>query len=853
MADHGTPYVQPFSAIDATDVAYAGGKGATLARLFQAGLPVPPGCVLSPEACAVFLAVQHVSPTSSPDAICQTLRTAPLPAALEADLRTALAAVPAAPHGWAVRSSAVSEDHATTSYAGVYESFLEIPDEELWAYIRACWASWWSERAVAYRQHVGEPDATPRMAVVLQHMVPARCAGVVFTAEPLHGDRTRMVINAAPGLGVAVVSGIVQPEQYTLATTPDLRLLETRFLHPNGPPLLPPEVVLQLGALCQRLETFCGSPQDVEWAWDGTACWIVQSRPITTLGDATLNGTEDVWGNANLKDVIPGLVSPFSWSLMQPQLEGAMRQQYARAGYLVPPERPLLRRFWGRPYFNISLLNEAGYALYGATPELQAAQLGGMVPPRARPPVSPSLRQRLRWLRNMLRFVRIANRVAKIVPTQFAMVQQRWREERQSLSDLDRAALLEKLEHHADVTQPFLELHLHLSWAMSGNFSALRDMAARAVPQVNLGQGPSPLPSATGRGSAASLAAELVTGIGDVSSAEHSYRLWELSRLARQSPQVMAFLAQGKWDTWRQQLAGTAFAKAWQEFLETYGHRALYEVEMANPRWREQPDYLFEVLATYASLPQARAPFDPEEQARRRQAAEHEVCRLLTPWRRPWFRATLRRTQAFSRLRENSKSHLVQLIDIGRLMALRAAHFLMQDGLLEDAEAIFCLQIEEVRTALRGAMPVETVRHLITQRRLERQRNAARHLPDLFIGECPLYTESLPTQGTVLTGLPSSPGRVTGIARVLYSPQEGARLQPGEILVAPSTDPGWTPLFLLASGLVMETGGYLSHGAIVAREYGIPAVLNIPLATQRIPDGSSILLDGAQGVVQVLP
>ena len=550
-----------------------------------------------------------------------------------------------------------------------------------------------------------------------------------------------------------------------------------------------------------------------------------------------LNGTDDVWGNANLKDVIPGLVSPFTWSLMQPQLEGAMRQQYARAGYLVPPERPLLRRFWGRPYFNISLFNEAAYTLYGTTPELQAAQLGGMVPPGARPPASPSLRQRLRWLRNILRFVRIANRAAKVVPTQFAMVQQRWHEERQSLPHLDRAALLEKLEHHADVTQPFLELHLHLSWAMSGNFSALRDMVARAVPQTT----------------PASLAAELVTGIGDVSSAEHSYRLWELSRLARQSPQVMAFLAEGTWDAWQQELAGTAFVKAWQEFLETFGHRAVYEVEMANPRWREQPDYLFKVLATYASLPQARAPFDPEEQARRRQAAEQEVCRLLMPWRRAWFRATLRRTQAFSRLRENSKSHLVQLIDIGRLMALRAAHFLMQDGLLEDAEAIFYLRIEEVQTALRDAMPVETVRHLITQRRLERQRDAARHLPDLFVGERPLYAESLPTQGTVLTGLPSSPGRVTGIARVLYSPQEGTRLQPGEILVAPSTDPGWTPLFLLASGLVMETGGYLSHGAIVAREYGIPAVLNIPLATQRIPDGSSILLDGAQGVVHLLP
>src|SRR5437870_10152560 len=217
MGDNDIPHVQPFSAIDATEVAYAGGKGATLARLFQAGLPVPPGCVLSPEACAVFLAAQHVSLTHSSDAIRQTLRMASLPAALEADLLAALAAVPAAPYGWAVRSSAVSEDHATASYAGVYESFLEIPDEGLWAYIRACWASWWSERAVAYRQQAGETDATPRMAVILQHMVPARCAGVAFTAEPVHGDRTRMVINAAAGLGVAVVSGIVQPEQYTLA------------------------------------------------------------------------------------------------------------------------------------------------------------------------------------------------------------------------------------------------------------------------------------------------------------------------------------------------------------------------------------------------------------------------------------------------------------------------------------------------------------------------------------------------------------------------------------------------------------------------------------------------------------
>lgn len=831
------PYVQPLPAVAATEVAYAGGKGAALARLLQAGLPVPPGCVVGAQALATFLAAQPIPSTSNPEAMRQMLRTAALPAELADDVRLALTSLQTTPHGWAVRSSAVAEDSATASYAGVYESFLAIPEEEVWRRIRDCWASWWSERAVAYRQHVGESDAVPRMAVVLQHMVPARVAGVAFTAEPVQGDRTRMVINAARGLGETVVAGVVQPEQYILARTPDLHLLETRLLHPEHPPLLPPEVVLTLGTLLERIETLCGSPQDVEWAWDGTTCWIVQSRPITTLGGDAAGRTEDVWGNANLKDVMPGLVSPMTWSLMQPQLAAAIRQHYAAAGYTVPTDRPIIRRFWGRPYFNMSLFSAAAYTLYGITPEMHAAQLGGMVPPGVTQPAAPALWQRLRWLGNVLRFVGISQRVRKAAARQFAEIQQRWRAEVQRVPHLDRAALLETLERYVEITQPCLLFHLQLTAAMSGSFSTLCEMVAR------VGE----------RGSGASLAAELVTGLGDVSSAEHSYRLWDLSRLARQSPQVMRFLAQGAWHTWHQALAGTALADPWQEFLDTFGHRALYEIEMANPRWRERPDYLFEVLAAYAKLSQERTPFDPQEQARRRQTAEHEVLQHLGALRRLWCRTVLRRTQEFSRLRENSKSHLVQLIDVGRLMALRAAHFLVQDGLLETPEAVFFLAGEEILAALRGAMSTETVRHLIVQRHLARQRDATRQPPELFVGERPVYAAGLTSQGTVLAGLPSSPGRVTGTARVLFSPHEGTRLQAGEILVAPSTDPGWTPLFLLAAGLVMETGGYLSHGAIVAREYGIPAVLNVPFATQRIPDGSTIQLDGAQGVVQLLP
>jgi phosphohistidine swiveling domain-containing protein len=825
-------YVQPFTAVAAIDVAQTGGKGATLARLFQAGLPVPPGCIVTTQALATYLDTHGLHASATAEEACRAVLAGEPPGVIQAELRTVLSQLDAAPSGWAVRSSAVSEDSATASFAGVYESFLEVQEGDLWPSIRNCWASWWSARALAYRQRLGETTPLPHMAVVVQAMVSARCAGVAFTAEPIQGDRLRMVINAAPGLGDTVVSGVVEPEQYVLAKAPAIHLLETRLLRPDQAPLLPADVVVALGALLQRVETLCGSPQDVEWAWDGTRCWILQSRPITTLADGPATAADIVWSNANLKDVLPGLVSPFTWSLMQPQLATAIRQQYAQVGYAVAADCPVMRRFWGRPYFNLSLFQEAAYTLFGTTAEKQVAHLGGAMVQGFTPRGTPSRWQRLRWLCNALRVGRLVERARRATPASFAAVQHRWQDELQQAAQLDRPALLRKLETFSAVTQAFLLQHLHLTWAMSGNFGYLRELIGRWLPQAPPG-----------------LVAELVTGMGDVSSAEHSYRLWELSRLARQSPQVRTFLEQQQWHTWREALAGTPFAHAWQQFLDAFGHRSLYEVEMANPRWREQPAYLFEVLRAYAALPQEAAPFDPQAQAQRRQAAEREVLRQLAPWRRPWFRTRLRRTQEFSRLRENSKSHLVRLIDIGRCMALTAARFLVHDGLLAEPESIFMLEGDEIKGALQGEKSRQELTRLITQRRLERQRYAALQPPEVIVGERPLYEPPSVGTGMALQGLPSSPGRVAGTARVLRSPQEGTRLQPGEILVAPSTDPGWTPLFLLAAGLVMETGGYLSHGAIVAREYGIPAVLNVPLATHRIPDGSALVLDGGEGMV----
>ena len=831
MSPETTAYALPFVAAAATQTAVAGGKGAMLARLFQAGFPVPLGCILTSHALTHYVDVQNELPLQKP-----------IPIELQAALQVALDALGSAPSGWAVRSSAVAEDSAIASFAGIYDSVLNVAEAQLWDAIRSCWSSWWSDRAKSYRQRLGLSHV-PLMAVVVQHMVPAQCAGVAFTVDPMSGDATQMVVNVAPGLGIDVVSGIVEPEQYWLSKAPDIRVLDTRLPPAATRSLLTSEITADLGTQLLRIEILCGAPQDVEWAWDGEQCWIVQSRPITTVGQQTTDHDvafgPDTWTNANLKDVLPGLVSPLSWSILGTELDDAIRIQYARRNYTWPAARKTVRRFWGRIYFNMSLFQQAGYEVFGVLPEALIPQLGGAAVQGFTPPPSPpGWRLRLRWLRNFVSAMRFCKHLRQEVPNRFAEVHQYWQQQRQRMSQLGREARIEALTTRPETEQAFLLFHLDLTAALNVYLTLLRQCMQRYLPEAEGGR-----------------FADLVTGLGGVHSAEHSYRLWELSRLARQEPAIMAFLACRDWHTWRETLAPTRLAAPWQTFLETYGHRGLYEVDIANPRWRERPDYLFDLLAAYAALEPDTSPFDPEGQAKRRQQAEAATLRRIPYWLRPWFRRILNRTQAFSRYREQSKSHLVRLIDLARQRCLQAADDLVQTGFLDERDAVFFLERDELVAALQGESPRASIQHRVAQRQLERQRYAALHPPDVILGEQPVYEPvcemMLSDRGRVLTGLPSSPGRVVGTARILRTPHDSDRLQAGDILVAPSTDPGWTPLFLLASGLVMETGGYLSHGAIVAREYGIPAVLNVPQAMQRIPDGTTITLDGGAGTIQL--
>ena len=429
----------------------------------------------------------------------------------------------------------------------------------------------------------------------------------------------------------------VEPEQY-LTKVPHVHMLETRLLRPDAAPLCRQQFAVRLASYASVLKRSAAARRTSNGP--GTAGSAGSSRADRSpRWPAAPRPRQKPCGRT--PDVMRPGAAPFTWSLMRPQLE-AIRAQYRR--WPVPPECQVIRRFWGRLYFNMSLFQQAAYTLYGTTPDKQIMQLGGAAV-QVLPPWLPVALATSALAGQCPAFGRLADRVRQAAPASFA----------------GRAALAGILSqipprpcrvapaarHVLNVTQSFLLQHLYLTTAMSGNFSHLRDLLTRLEASTSSG-----------------LVAELMTGLGDVSSAEQSYRLWELSRLA-QPVTPGDGISPPDSGTWQEALADTPFLAAWQG-LDTYGHRCLYEVEMANPRWREQPDYLFE-CSRRTSATGDRALRSPGAGAAPT-SGRASIMPQAAFWWRPWLRIVLR-TQAYSRLRENGKSHLVRLIDIGRSLA----------------------------------------------------------------------------------------------------------------------------------------------------------------------------------------
>ncbi len=906
-----------------------GPKAENLARLRRMGLPVPSAGLITTMAYREHLAMpvpaaalSRVLAGPDPQALAE-LRHSVVEQPLSLELADRLRELHASLGGgtMAVRSSATAEDLPDRSFAGQHGTYFRSDLEGCLLAVKHCWASLWNDSAFAYREHLGLAHDDVAMAVILQPLVAAESAGVAFTVDPLTGATDRVVVESCFGLGEALVSGKVSPDRFVFSL-PGFKLLERTISRKDvevlagfdghvyeWPTPLDRARSASVGdATAKELARHAvaaadgfGHPVDVEWALQDGRIYLLQARPVTTLPinyvkapdtphvelsrspepsqtaapwvDVTPFARHDrsrtVWSNMNTGEVLPGVVTPATYSVIVKVGDIMVHKLFARLGVHFG-EEPLFGRFAGRVYFNVSAIT-VGFAAFPAfsRPDVNKL-LGGM---QERPDfryLKQELRESEAGLAGTLRFIAglpgflswaFAHRSTKA-----PVFARRLRAETAALlppdpnnateDDLARSlrALAASLDGLTDV--------LAFAGMAMANYTNLQSICRRWFAD----EGPT-------------LANRLVTGLGDLDSARTAMDLWKLARLAGSEPTLKAALLEAPPGSNPRTIAadlvetGAAFLQGWDAFLDEHGHHARGEIELYTTRWREDPGYLLTLLTNYLRTEDAPDPTAREEaNARRRLTLTADLRkRLWDPVRRGVFDYVLRQAQMGSAARENLKSEAVRRIAAMRTVMLPVGRRLTDRGVLIEADDVFFFGLDEIEEMLQAESPVDagdgtevggTMRAPlesvpIGERRAEFERDRSIEPPAVFMGRLPTdwgadVAQDAPPTGAVLRGLPVSSGVVEGSARVIPTVASVDRVLPGEVLVVPFTDPGWAPFLLPAAGVVMNMGGLLSHGSIIAREYGIPAVVNVGPATAMIRTGQRVRVDGDRGVVTIL-
>lgn len=861
--------------------ALVGAKALNLAALMRAGLPVPGGfCVTADAYCAHVSALRLGTPQRECLAATRELiSSAELATETAAEIRAAFKRLrtPLV----AVRSSGTAEDLPDHSFAGLYDTYLRGTDAtgcvEL---VKRCWASLWTERAFDYRTRNGLASAAPvgqrehdkaAMAVIVQQLVAADAAGVVFTADPVSGSRDHIIVEACWGLGEALVSGKVTPDRFVVHRDTErviersisTKSVETAF-SPTGSPVEQPvpnaradkpcisdKVARKLARLALKVEKVFGAPQDIEWAMAGPNLFILQSRPITTLGQPKSWEDRQVWSTTNAAEVLPGVLTPMVWSTVGDYVGKLLGGIIERIGISMG-ENPLFDNVAGRIYMNLNTFTGMVRRMPFAGRMSQAQMFGGQN-------LKPEDRAKLELGAGDLPDIKVSplKTLFKLPGFLFWIVQhgpgrgRKWitaarttyeKKERPDLAHFSETELTAK----ATATMEQMGVGGDgLGYALAGMMftSVLYDLCRKWL-----------------KDEFGANASRLLAGTGELQSAEAGIALWRLARDATAAPDVRGILlSPAAWAEDRLQLEsstrGREFLARWDRFMHVHGHHARGEMDMYNPRWREQPDYVLDVVRNFT---RAGSKTDPEAD-QQRHADEHEhlraelLSRLRNPFKRWVFGYVVRQAQLSAAIRENVKDAGIRVIADTRAVLLELGQKLAARGALAEPDDIFFLRFPEVEPVVTGNAGFD-MRGKVVERRAEYRRNLALTPPAIIVGRYdpekhkPDIVDSAEKE---LTGLAVSPGIVTGPARVILLAGT-EQVLPGEILVAPFTDPGWTPYFIPAAGIVMDQGGLLSHGSIVAREYGIPAVVNVGPATKLIKTGQMIQVNGDAGRVKIL-
>ena len=777
----------------ADDRSRVGAKAFTLARLRRAGLPVPDGFVLL-----------------AGDGSLEGMREAALRAAL-ARLRGAVA----------VRSSSTLEDTSEASFAGQYRSLLDVRGEEdVVRATRACLAS--AAGATGYARAVGA-SGRGAMAVLVQRFVEPRAAGVVFTRHPR--DPSALVVESHAGGGDAVLSGAVRPDRYVV----DRETGTTR----DGPAAssLDPAQLAEVVRLARRAEELLGAPQDVEWALGLEGVALVQSRPITTAAEEWERTDPRVrrLTRANVGEVLPGAVTPLTWTTVVAFLEHGFQAVTATAGLRPRDAPPFLILHRHHLYLNLSLSAQVGARLPGVSSlDAERLVLGGGAG-GGHPAVRAAGLMSLAGVG--LRLAGLARRLPAEVEACAGVV--RALPPASAVDAATRTELGRTLLAFVEAGRRVATAHI----AVSGSSAVRLAVLGRLIPGADAG-------------TSAARVNRLVAGLGDVESAEPTTALESVAAKAAARPDWSAWLRTPPGQAAAELSRGEAPAGLAEElgsFLKRFGHRAVSEGELRAAAWEDDPEPVLRALRGMLGTT-VWPRFGRKAAMETRRAEQEALLDRLGFARRTLVRHALRGAQSEIALRERTKSLAIALVHHGRRLARAAARHLTTAGAIGSADDVYFLTLAELVSALEGgAVP----RAAVERRRRGHSRASSDPVPrDVDLAEGP-QDEALSApgdRGSRLAGLGVSGGRGAGRARIVTDAAR-ATLEAGEVLVAPVLDAAYGPLLAVASGAVAEVGGLLSHGSVVARELGVPCVVDVAGATRQIATGDRVMVDGDVGTV----
>jgi rifampicin phosphotransferase len=820
-----TLLVAPLDCLLRTDLERGGGKAANLGELVHAGFPVPPGFAVTTAAYDRFVAHSRLLETisripSSGTAIRAAFEAAPIPPEVEQNILAAYRQL--GPGPVAVRSSATAEDLPQASFAGQQDTFLNVLGAEaLLDAVRRCWASLWNDRAIAYRDSQGVDPLTVKLAVVVQRMVAAEVAGVMFTANPVTGARDEIVVDANPGLGEAVVSGLVTPDHFILRRRGwGWRVAERRAGRREliiqsragggteqltGPaaarvPALSDAALRRLARLGAAIQRHFGSPQDVEWAWAGGKPFVLQARPITALAEPAprINFLQRMVAN-NFAEMLPVRPYPLDLHTWAPALGSAVEPMFGLLGVDWRLER--------------MLEEEDGVVLRYL-------------------PVLP--RPTWKILLIPLRLVSLSLRYNPL----------HWQSDALLAGALARARDLESLDLSALSWEQLLAT---LYAAKEIPFLAAGEIRRRYFPGAAL---------ATVRlrlllmllGHTHRLGA-LLSGVEN-KTLELNHALEALVQTVRSDPNLTQIFStyppHELWSALEQQPWGRAFLVDLRAFLDRYGHRETVISTALQPTWKDAPALVLGMIKSFAAVQPQLSGAKPAWQGARDEILQHPLLQAAPL--RSAFLETLAAARALLQIREDTHFYATLPMPVFRRAFLEFGTRLVGFGVLDTPQDVFHLKLEELER-LGGLLPPPSDLAADLRAAVLRRKNARARLEATPLFDPRIFLQGHLEGDVLLRGMSGSPGVAEGPARILRDGSEFDKLAAGDVLVTPYTNPSWTPLFQRAVAVVVDSGSPISHAAIVAREYGIPAVMGTVTGSQTLHDGDRIRVDGNQGVV----